>query len=310
MKIFGGIAALAFSLSASAYTSCLPEYVHDLYYPLSLGFFDPQSPAYPEPVRKATESVVEIYVPDEAFQGVAYRPEILAMLNEGGNSFVGYGRGTAFALERGDYLITAHHVVKPYAEMRLNSQNRVRQQIPVVIRIGETYQRLNATLDPQRTRQVVQRQRQRGWDRLADYTLLKFDRELVAPLKAGDSLALKYKDPVFILGFPGKTTSRHLYERPDSDGLRMRISSGVRVDPYKALMSAGVYERDLCADVPNIERWKDQYIFTSADATPGNSGGPMLNERGEVIGILTGAPVDPQAIAAGGAAVSEFLSLR
>lgn len=101
-----------------------------------------------------------------------------------------------------------------------------------------------------------------GRDPAGDLALIKTDipREKLVPLPLGDSDALRPGDPVVAIGNPL--------------GLSHTITSGI-VSALGRVQSEGEGRplRDL--------------IQTDAAVNPGNSGGPLLNANGEVVGINT-----------------------
>ncbi len=93
-----------------------------------------------------------------------------------------------------------------------------------------------------------------------DIALIKIDAGIVPPLKIGDDSALEVGDWVLVIGNP---LGNGISAKP---GIISRL--GVKV-PY----SDGVNYRNM--------------IETSAPINSGNSGGPLLNMEGEVIGIIS-----------------------
>ncbi len=102
-----------------------------------------------------------------------------------------------------------------------------------------------------------------------DIALLKVDAEAVAgitPLKLGDSAAVKPGQMAIALGSPF--------------GLDNSISVGVVSGVNRSRAGA-------------LHRLITGMIQTDASLNPGNSGGPMLNSLGEVVGINTSVEVSP-----------------
>ena len=95
-------------------------------------------------------------------------------------------------------------------------------------------------------------------DQLLDFAILKIncDSNLLKPVRLGDSDKVKQLDEIFAAGYPM--------------GGALKISRG-EITSYSQRIGKS-----------NLE-----YIDTSAQLDPGNSGGPLLNNRGEVIGINT-----------------------
>ena len=89
-----------------------------------------------------------------------------------------------------------------------------------------------------------------GYDIENDLVILKIAGEGV-PLSLGDSDAARNGERVYAIGYPG----------------------------------GGAYK--LTEGMVRSSRYKDKWLQTTADISQGNSGGPMLNGKGEVIGIST-----------------------
>jgi serine protease Do len=97
-----------------------------------------------------------------------------------------------------------------------------------------------------------------GADNATDLALLKIELDDLTPLRLGDSEALRVGDPVIAIGNPLE------YERSVTAGI---VSA----------LGRKVYEAE-----PS-----ENFIQTDAAINRGNSGGPLLNKRGEVIGVNT-----------------------
>jgi serine protease Do len=97
-----------------------------------------------------------------------------------------------------------------------------------------------------------------GVDNATDLALLKIEVERLQPLDLGDSDAVRVGDPVIAIGNPLE------YERSVTAGI---VSAKGRK----------VYEAEPFED----------FIQTDAAINRGNSGGPLLNQRGQVIGVNT-----------------------
>jgi serine protease Do len=97
-----------------------------------------------------------------------------------------------------------------------------------------------------------------GRDARTDLALLKVEASGLPMLPLGDSDKLEVGELVFAIGNPF--------------GLEHSVSLGIVSRKGRALGSAGAF---------------DDYIQTDASVNPGNSGGPLLNMRGEVVGINT-----------------------
>ena len=100
-----------------------------------------------------------------------------------------------------------------------------------------------------------------GADEKRDLALLKIDfNDLPQPIPWGDSDALEVGDPVLAIGFPY--------------GLSHTVTSGIVSAKHRQqFTSNGVVVQE--------------YLQTDAAVNPGNSGGPLVNLRGELVGINT-----------------------
>lgn len=106
-----------------------------------------------------------------------------------------------------------------------------------------------------------------GADKATDLALLKIDMTDLPVLKLGDSEAIRVGDPVLAIGNPLE------YEHSTTSGI---ISAKGR-------------------KVFN-ERPYEDFIQTDAAINRGNSGGPLLNDAGEVIGVNTVIRIDGRGI--------------
>ena len=94
-----------------------------------------------------------------------------------------------------------------------------------------------------------------GRDEEIDLALIKLETNELKPVTLGDSDTLKQGDDVFTLGFP----------------------FGIKAD---VSFKEGTLSRV-------VEDGDYTYLETSAEIHPGNSGGPLVNDQGEVVGINT-----------------------
>ncbi len=154
------------------------------------------------------------------------------------------GTGTAFAVSRDGWLVTAAHVVRR-AE-----------------RIGVEFERGH----PLPARLV-------GYDARRDVAVLRLGRGLPpGVLHFADPSALQHGEPVAVIANPR--------------GRPKVLTAGVLLDVGLTLPGL----------VPGI------FIRVSAAVAPGSSGGPVLNSRGEVLGVVVAVSARPGA--EGGLAVS------
>ena len=97
-----------------------------------------------------------------------------------------------------------------------------------------------------------------GVDSTTDLAVIKVKKDGLIPAKFGNSNNIKPGQPVFTMGFP-----LGLSDKPS-------ITSGI------------VSGTDICI---NRDVWSTKFIQTDAAINSGNSGGALLNNSGEVIGI-------------------------
>lgn len=105
-----------------------------------------------------------------------------------------------------------------------------------------------------------------------DVAILKIEADApLVTLPLGDDAALEVGDHVYVIGFPGAATDNPLLDAGSS--LEPTFTDGVM---SARKQGAGGFE----------------VIQTDAAITHGNSGGPALNDRGEVIGLATFISLD------------------
>jgi hypothetical protein len=105
-----------------------------------------------------------------------------------------------------------------------------------------------------------------------DLALLRLEASDMPALPIADSKNLKIGDPIRILGFPGVVLSHEL----------LNASSKVEASVTNGAISG--FKQDI---------QNNPVIQTDAPAAWGNSGGPAVNERSEVIGVLTFVSLAP-----------------
>ena len=120
---------------------------------------------------------------------------------------------------------------------------------------------------------------------MTDSITLKLGRQLPGiPLQLS-SATPHPNEPIFILGYPDLTIGRVDLGVEDSNGWSLRVSVGVASE-VQGFYRDGVLTRVL--RTPDaIRAYCDQQLFVDVDATSGLSGGPMLNAKGEVVGLYT-----------------------
>ena len=91
-------------------------------------------------------------------------------------------------------------------------------------------------------------------------------------LRLADSKAVQIGDPVHIIGFPGVVLSHELLNQ--SSMVEASITNGA-ISGFKE------------------DRNNNTVIQTDASAAWGNSGGPVVDDRGNVVGLLTFVSLAP-----------------
>ena len=99
-----------------------------------------------------------------------------------------------------------------------------------------------------------------GVDTTTDLAIIRIKKDGLVPAKFGNSNNIKPGQPVYTMGFP-----LGLSDKPS-------ITAGI------------VSGTDICI---NRDVWSTKYIQTDAAINSGNSGGALLNNSGEVVGINT-----------------------
>jgi S1-C subfamily serine protease len=111
-----------------------------------------------------------------------------------------------------------------------------------------------------------------GLDARDDIAVLSVDPDTIpAVLPMGDSNAIVPGETVIAIGSPS--------------GITNTITTGVATGANRTGAEFGLYDQKLCQNYNNL-------VQHSAAINGGNSGGPLFNMRGEVIGINTVVPVD------------------
>jgi len=103
-----------------------------------------------------------------------------------------------------------------------------------------------------------------------DVAVLKIEGKNLPTLPLGDSETIEDQNNIWVIGYPGAADSELL--SPDS--------------ALESSMNAG----QITATSKTLEQGGSSVIQIDAAATHGNSGGPVINDKGEIIGLLTFGP--------------------
>ena len=116
--------------------------------------------------------------------------------------------------------------------------------------------------------------------RLSDVVRIDLDYEMGTPLRFS-KVPPKIGETIYLIGYPMETTDRKLVGATDSDGNSLRISRGkvIGLDDWKQRTGNNV-------DSSTEGLFKQRMIFVDADCEHGNSGGPLVNAQGEVVGVF------------------------
>lgn len=116
-----------------------------------------------------------------------------------------------------------------------------------------------------------------GSDRLTDLAVLKVNvlSDQIHPLSLADYSSVKVGQKAIVIGSPLATGSRLGLDRSPTITAGV-ISAKDRSLPVESLNKPGVNDFII-----------ENLIQTDAAVNPGNSGGPLLNSRGEVVGVIT-----------------------
>ncbi len=219
----------------------------------------------PSVVRVVLGCKVEVYLPKN---GKIYR--LQAMI----------GHGSGFFVNSNGYIVTNAHVTnltaeecKEYLKAELASKlsgdgeniDNVEKQLKW-IEAKPIYQ-VNLPNGKSLPAQIIDSGK--SFDQGKDVSIIKINVSNAPVLKLADSEKVQLLDKVTVVGYPGLIEIPDLFDEKSLD--EATFTSGE--------VSA---KKQLKGNIPVIQ--------VSAPAAPGNSGGPVLNEQGEVIGIVTFGP--------------------
>ena len=163
--------------------------------------------------------------------------------------------GSGFIINKDGYILTNAHNIKDNLRPSVITTDI---NITVVVPGGETY-----------SASIV------GLDMISDIALLKIDGENFDYCSLGDSDEVKVGEWAIALGNPRNLISNAQYQPIASAGIVSAINADFSLDSQSGKLL-------------------DNMIQTDASLNPGNSGGPLIDSNGDVIGINTFNKADSQ----------------
>lgn len=211
-------------------------------------------------------------------------------------------RGTAFIVDDGTELWTASHTLADQLTIDPKVVDTDKIKIQIYLKNEKNEVVFDSKLEP--VTLVNSGNKKNGDDcqkYLSDWVKIKLPRSIGPGLKFIKTKP-ENNEPVFVIGFPKKTTDRQTYNlnkdifAEDSNGQGIFVTSGVaRTEDFIPKMF-GKCESSMRSSLNKL-------LIIDSDSTNGMSGGPMINENGEVFGLYTS--VFPSS----GNAVSYFTTL-
>lgn len=158
------------------------------------------------------------------------------------------GNGSGFFIDSQGHVVTNYHVIEDASSIVVHTFD------------GSSYEA-----------SVV------GSDRLTDLAVLKVTvpADHIHPLSLADYSLVKVGQKAIVIGSPLATGSRLGLDRSPTITTGV-ISAKDRSLPVESLSKPGVNDFII-----------ENLVQTDAAVNPGNSGGPLLNSRGEVVGVIT-----------------------
>lgn len=180
---------------------------------------------------------------------------------------VGSGSGTGIVLSSDGYIITNCHVIQTSYDTWQSNGNNNPFENPFSFFV-DGYETVTKTAKADKVTITMSDGSEHeaeiiGSDENTDLAILKIDANGLIPAVMGDSDSLKLGEKAYTLGYPL--------------GLGLSASGG---------MISGL-EREISTELSNGKTATMVLIQTDASINAGNSGGPLLNSKGEVIGITS-----------------------
>ena len=215
-------------------------------------------------------------------------------------------KGTAFLVGDGQTLWTNFHNVEHYLDLvekfgGSTKADQIKNDYKLAIYIFDSKGNLvvdpsvvdvHLLVRPQLSRMATSQHTLYAED--SDYVALKLSKSIGTPLKLANRNP-KVGESIYNLGYPactGCSTDKFVTDTPEdfadrapfpnSNGIDLLVAKGTVVSSTAAQSFLGI--SDAVAARYNLDRM----VFTSADSVGGNSGSPILDEDGRVLGIDAG----------------------
>src|SRR5215831_14475890 len=186
--------------------------------------------------------------------------------------------GTGWFIDPSGYVVTNGHVVQPAYETPRWLVNQTAQRAVTTTCLPDALKA--AKLEPGENPAAEEALKRRVLDKVLPSVKVTITPTISIKVPDGnypmlplaDSTAAQLGDPIRILGFPGVVLSHEL------------LNQSASVDASVTNGAVSGFKQD---------KANNPYIQTDAPAAWGNSGGPVINSKGELLGVLTFVSLAP-----------------